>query len=234
MAMNAMKVGVVRSSIYAEMLPLYERAIDLPSSYTVMAELTENMSSDYQLDISVNNPSGYEDEDLRLFIVLTESHIEESWQILDELNFVARAVYPGSEGFEVSFESGSSATFSQNIIVPSNYVEENCQINVFVQDVSTGEVWQTLTFGFDAVSIEERAGEEAAVVFPNPATNEIFIQASMPMTAISIYNQQGQLVEIKSGKDLDNRVDISRLPDGVYFVKVVTEHQIHTEKVIKK
>ena len=67
-----------------------------------------------------------------------------------------------------------------------------------------------------SVGVNELLADEALTLFPNPAVTYFQINAAQ-VQRILIYNVQGQLVEQSLN---ENRVDISTLPDGMYFVKV--------------
>ena len=224
--------GSATTSIYPQLLPLYENAIDIPSAYSIYFSLDEVESMEFDLSVTVDNPYGFEDENIKLFVVLTESHIPESWGILDEVNFVARAVYPDSEGKEISFNSGNSFNYQLNFTVPENYVLENCRLNIFVQDIETREVWQAKTFGFDLVGIEETHSSHSLSIYPNPATDLINIQSDEEIQEISIYNFSGQLVYKSSMENKTKQIDTQSFTAGLYIVHLITDSEIITEQII--
>ncbi len=57
-------------------------------------------------------------------------------------------------------------------------------------------------------------------IYPNPATNEIFIDnfSDLKNFEYSILNQAGQT--LSKGKILSNKIDISNLANGVYYLKI--------------
>ena len=84
-------------------------------------------------------------------------------------------------------------------------------------------------------------------VFPNPATNNLTIEAPQK-SYIEISNIQGQLIktlaanqlatcpDVIGGKQSGNKinVDISAFPCGVYFIKIKTEKGIAVKKFVKE
>ncbi len=223
--------GSTTGSIYNQMLPLYEDAIALPSAYGIDFELSENSELDYELSVTVQNEYGFEDDNLKLFAVLTESHIEESWQILDELNFVARAVYPNSNGEPIEFSNGSFS-WTTDVNVPDNYDIDNCIINVFVQDIDTREVWQSTSFGFDIVGQTEISGNDQFKIYPNPATNLLKIRSAETMNDIMVFNSKGQVVIQKEMNEKNANLDLNNLKSGIYFVRIITDENSVMEKII--
>ncbi len=69
-------------------------------------------------------------------------------------------------------------------------------------------------------------------VFPSPTTGFLYIQSTIPITQIDVYNQLGQLVVSNNNK---NTIDISSVSQGIYFIKVKDENgNIGSQKVLKK
>lgn len=74
-------------------------------------------------------------------------------------------------------------------------------------------------------------------VYPNPVTNNLFINSTISNAAIisnvQIYNQLGQEVMVSNVK-FGNSVDVSELSNGTYFAKINIENEvIGTIKFIK-
>lgn len=72
-------------------------------------------------------------------------------------------------------------------------------------------------------------------VFPNPAQNELNISVSNASTInmVTINNLQGQQVYRESNIPNNSKLDVSTLPQGVYFIEVVSKGKIAIEKIIK-
>lgn len=89
-------------------------------------------------------------------------------------------------------------------------------------DVYFANHWQPdkLFFFIPAVGLSESAGEGGFRLFPNPAINEVWIEApGMPAEIISITDSSGRTIarlELENGK---GRLDVSNWPAGSYWVK---------------
>jgi hypothetical protein len=69
-------------------------------------------------------------------------------------------------------------------------------------------------------------------IFPNPADFEINVRLSSDENfEIEIVNALGE--KLISAKN-QNRIDISKLPGGVYFIKVFSSDKLITRKFIKQ
>ena len=84
----------------------------------------------------------------------------------------------------------------------------------------------------EAVYIYENNPKYNFLIYPNPATNEIFIQSnsSIKTTDINIYNTIGQVV-LQEKQPFD-KIDISRLSRGLYFIELVSNEIRIREKLI--
>lgn len=84
----------------------------------------------------------------------------------------------------------------------------------------------------DALGIEENNFINSLYIFPNPATDEIFIsnKSGSTINEIIIYNQLGQNVLHQVG--INNAIDVSMLQSGIYIIEVISGNSIKREKII--
>jgi len=94
----------------------------------------------------------------------------------------------------------------------------------------------TMYFHYSTVGITELANEQVKV-YPNPITKELNVDNGQLMIKnIEIYDVNGkkQKVEnIKQKAEGKIEIDISHLPDGIYFVKMDTESGEVVRKIVK-
>jgi len=72
-------------------------------------------------------------------------------------------------------------------------------------------------------------------VFPNPGYGVFSIDINDnhgPIRA-TIFSTTGQLIEKISLNSKNKRIDISKEPDGIYFIQLEIREQIYIQKVIK-
>lgn len=79
----------------------------------------------------------------------------------------------------------------------------------------------------------------APLVFPNPVQNQLFISTSglqMNYIAVKIYNLSGKLILSETYKAINNqlKVDLSKLSNGLFFVKLVTDQDTYNYKILKQ
>jgi glucuronoarabinoxylan endo-1,4-beta-xylanase len=92
-----------------------------------------------------------------------------------------------------------------------------------------------LPLNFSVLSAKETELNQFRI-YPNPAKTEIFVELKSRNATASIYDSKGSLIKsnlkMSSGK---NRIDISVLTSGVYFIELSDEsNQVFTHKFIKQ
>lgn len=74
----------------------------------------------------------------------------------------------------------------------------------------------------------------SAKCYPNPAENNLYIEASSKITEVHLYNSMGQTVNTARVNGKFAECNLSHLPSGVYFLQVITDNGTATEKIVKK
>ncbi|MCD4681664.1 MAG: T9SS type A sorting domain-containing protein [Bacteroidales bacterium] len=71
-------------------------------------------------------------------------------------------------------------------------------------------------------------------VFPNPFSNEIQIHGGS-FSDLKVRNLQGQTVyEKMNGDSFDNKINLSNLKDGIYFLELNINNNVLVKKIVKK
>lgn len=86
--------------------------------------------------------------------------------------------------------------------------------------------------------IRKWAGEavESPKVFPNPASEAVSVlipSEELPAT-VQIVNLEGQVLKTASASDIENRIDLEGLAQGLYFIEIQGALGRHTEKLVVK
>lgn len=69
-------------------------------------------------------------------------------------------------------------------------------------------------------------------VYPNPAKSKIYIDASIPLSRLELYNIMGKRILTKE-RDLQE-VDMNNFSEGVYLLKMYNSNGVTTKKIIKE
>ena len=72
-------------------------------------------------------------------------------------------------------------------------------------------------------------------IFPNPGNDIINIQSDKLISEVGIFNFYGQLIKTDSAKNKELSISVSKIPCGLYFVKVaLVNGKTWTGKLIKE
>lgn len=80
----------------------------------------------------------------------------------------------------------------------------------------------------NVVGIEER--DTHTNIYPNPASTQMHVYASSPMSSISIYSISGQLIQTIDANGEQTDINVTDLSNGLYLMKINTENGVVTRK----
>lgn len=71
-------------------------------------------------------------------------------------------------------------------------------------------------------------------IFPNPTTQELSVTSSVAIQAIEIYDVMGSMrQQIRGENRLSLRINMGESPNGIYYVKVITDNKFITKRFLK-
>jgi uncharacterized repeat protein (TIGR02543 family) len=138
--------------------------------------------------------------------------------------------------------TGGNATGRDFIILTGLSKDTEYSFYAYATTASgTGAVSDILTFRtlVDGTNAVETIDADKFTVYPNPAQNEIFIKSAQPIKKVEILDISGRIV-ISTGlttvgvTEYSQSINLSHLPKGFYFVKILIGNQSITKKIIKK
>ncbi len=88
-------------------------------------------------------------------------------------------------------------------------------------------------YEYFTVSIDKETMPYSINIYPNPASENIIIEG-LQIGQVEIINLQGQVVKNIDILDPKTDIDISKLTDGVYMIKVKMEDGIFVRKLLKQ
>ncbi|MBR4155676.1 MAG: T9SS type A sorting domain-containing protein [Bacteroidales bacterium] len=133
--------GTASSSNYSKYKPYYDQRISKESPFTIDLSFDYHSGTQCQAKAVVTKVGECDGTDLRVFIVLTESHIQQYWQGLSELNAVCRDIVTPSSGVSLT----SDVQEVTGLFNLAGYKKENCELVAWVQSYNgQKEVWQAV------------------------------------------------------------------------------------------
>jgi len=125
----------------------------------------------------------------------------------------------------------NSPTYSDNTLINGDVI--TCELTSDVVCLA-GNIKNSnsLTFIVNTLStIENNFYDYKIILYPNPATNEIFIKSNFNIDYVEITDLNGR--EIKTLKIQNNKIDIQYLNSGIYFLKININGNFISEKIVK-
>ncbi len=138
--------GSASSSMYSTYLPKYNQRIAIPSSFTIGVEGTNGGMVEYSIIATVTMVDNVSSNNLKLMCAVTESGIQQNWAGQDHLEWVERLMAPNQNGTSLDFFSGNTQEVAITFTMQPNWVNENCEVVFFVQDLNTKEVFQAVKY----------------------------------------------------------------------------------------
>lgn len=134
-------------------------------------------------------------------------------------------------GFEfdaINIGPGTTNTSAFHIMYYANQVNEPASFTVlfFSSENPTDTAQITFSYTPSGVAADElfKTG-----IYPNPATDKLFVESVYTITGLSVYTVQGKKVLQCPG----NSADISELSCGIYFVAIKIPDRIILKKFVK-
>lgn len=76
----------------------------------------------------------------------------------------------------------------------------------------------------------ENITSEQFILFPNPSSTFVHLNSSKAFQTINVYNQFGQKVNVEISKDY---IDVSSLPNGLYYIELYLDGKTKNLKLVK-
>jgi hypothetical protein len=220
--------GSNSNSMYNTYLPIVQQELQRPTPLDIQIisfNITGNTLSAH-VHIETDSPMGGESNILHA--VITESHIEESWQNQDELNFVERTMLNGADGLVVDLAT-QSADINFELTLSEDWVDANCEFIVFVQDIESHDIYNADMMTFAMSDIVDRTTD--INIWPNPSRGTVFVDCDKS-TQIEIYNTNGQLVYRVSNHQANSYLNLNDLGTGLYYMQLNDGQQYETKKIV--
>ena len=133
--------GGASQSNYSSYLSYYNQRINQTSPFTIDLSYEAVEGNTCRVNCIVNQVGDCNGADVRVFIALTQSNIDVSWQGMQGLHHVCRDMIPTQTGTPFT---GTSMTISETFEL--NYPKEDCFLTAWVQNYSGGtkEVYQAV------------------------------------------------------------------------------------------
>ncbi len=128
-------------SMYSYYLPKYNQRIAIPSSFTIDVQGENTCFVNYSVTVTINKVADATGP-YKLHAAVTESDLQVSWQGMSELDYVERMMVPNQNGTAIDFSFSNTQVVNLLFTVSSEWIRENCELVVFIQNTSNKEILQ--------------------------------------------------------------------------------------------
>lgn len=158
--------GIIKPiySSYMSFFDAYEERMAVSSNYTINIDFDGN-GLDYNATVTINQ-MGANNENKILHLVVTESHIPESWHGGEELNCVTRLMLPDQYGTPLFSSKNGKSEYNFEFSFDPSWAIDSCELVAFIQDDVTKEIMQANNIHLEKISINHDVAIENII---NPA-----------------------------------------------------------------
>ncbi|WP_306617719.1 DUF7619 domain-containing protein [Chryseobacterium ginsenosidimutans] len=117
--------------------------------------------------------------------------------------------------------SGDSVINKANIYFDYNFpvITNEATTNIVNSTLSTSEI---------------RNGNSSINVYPNPTKGDVNIKADLKIKTVEVYDTQGRIIQKQIGINAQNtKISLQNMASGMYILKIVTDREVITKKVLK-
>ncbi|KQS92950.1 T9SS type A sorting domain-containing protein [Chryseobacterium sp. Leaf394] len=152
---------------------------------------------------------------------ITQTSVSISWTLdPNTSDYILRIRPVGSAAWLASpIQSGSSGSYTFSVLLPCTLYEvQVAKVCLSIGTWTAPLSFTTLSNGSCSLSLNEVQKNQSFVIYPNPATENIFVRGISVEENYIIYSNSGQI--IKSGKTTQSFINIKDLEKGIYFIKI--------------
>lgn len=119
---------------------------------------------------------------------------------------------------------------------PQTLVDDTTQANIISRQTDTAgnvsEISDPIMIQLTTLNVDTIVEEE--LFYTNPVTNTLELVSESPINGVSLYSLSGQKVLEVSSEHSKVMLDISSLATGLYVMKVTTQTNVKTVKLVKE
>lgn len=149
--------------------------------------------------------------------------------------------YRFDDNYDLRRTTNGGAT-SQIVVPGTNYYDSNISdIRVFKylnsKVLAVGDYSDIFIADFSSALLavnennDVQNNDSKIVLYPNPTTSSVLFKTNVSLDKIQVYDTNGKIVSFTKE---NNGINISHLPQGVYFVKFESNGKWLTQKIMKK
>ena len=135
---------------------------------------------------------------------------------------------------EVGCDDDTGNGFFSKVTLSALTPGSTLYIGVWTYSSTSGVDGEFQLSAYDASLATNSFTDSSFTFYPNPVKDVLNLSYSQTISKIQVLNLLGQEMLVKSMNETQGQIDMSRLSSGTYLVKVTSDDQVKTIKVIKE
>jgi len=177
-----------------------------------------------------------EDATVHMAIVEKTTYNNTSTNGETEFHHVVMAMLPDGNGTSTSLEAGSPIEVIESTNLITTYIEEydDLMLVVWLQDENSQWVLQSESYDLTITTGMNDQQYNEVLIYPNPTTGLFTIQG-IEDCYVEILDITGRSISTEYSSVNITSINISDFDKGIYFVKIMKEHEVvYNQKIILK
>lgn len=219
---------------------------DRPTVFSINLNPSVN-GTDIEMEASVTSTIDFNNNNLRLHVVLIEDVINASdfnpapTTNQQVFTYVMRKMLPNANGTTLaSLTAGQTETINLNHNLDNLLTNdmENVSVVAFLQNHATREIYQSTAMNINSASVAELDNLQSEIaMFPNPTSDLVTIasKSELTMDAVEVVNGIGQVVYTESfgnGSAVQqHQFSMNSVDNGMYLVRIHTAKGIAIKRL---
>jgi len=228
-------LGGSESSIYSDYLPLYVQRKAVNTGVNI--DLSEtHTNANYTVSVNLSKVGPIADTNTVLFLTLTESDINFSWQSQTKLDFVQRLTLPNAEGQAIDLANNNSLSIPFSFQIDTSWTNK-LEVLVFIENKDTREILNAAKLSIvNPLNIKQINNVSNNItIYPNPASDLVTIKSESNISEVNIIDITGKVIKRQNMSKGENTLDVSRFVPGFYTIALYDGNKlIARQKLIIK
>lgn len=146
----------------------------------------------------------------------------------NKAEFIFKKIKLGSGGHgNVLLKMKSKSTLTKNDLIVN-------RANIYFDYNFPVKTNDAITKFYDLLNNNEVKDKDNIVVFPIPAKDELNISSEKNIKSIEIYDEIGRIIQTVKGNTNIQKINITKLEKGTYYLFIKTNDEVKTKKFIKE
>jgi hypothetical protein len=226
--------GLIRSGLDLKAIDLFEQEVDMESLYDPLVSIDLNVTPS-RVEVTITALEDLTGESVALFGAVVKDSVEENG---DYYYNVLRKFLPDPGGIILAtdgFRKGETIIESIPLNPGSSSMFVGSKLVLFVQNINSKRVYQSVWSGLSGLtSMAPDNISNLVDIYPNPATERLFIDSEYEIRMLMITDMTGRVVRIMEPDQFRVDIPLYDYNYGVYIIKGITDRGEFIKKFIKQ